>query len=602
MLSKSPNSTYGLLKRLIDTYLRRYLGLLYVSVFFMALAAALTAAIAKLFQPVLDKVLVGGNADYVFPIAGAVALTFIFRGLATYVHTVLLSRIGQSVVSDIQKDVFNHFMGMDMAFFHAHSSGQLISRVVNDVSVMRVAVADCLTGFGKSFLTLVFLIGVMFYQDWILASAALTIFPLAVLFVSRIGKRLRKISGSIQTEIATMSSRLSQTFQGIRQVKAHNAEEFEKSRAGSVIENVRDLSIKSARIGGLSAPMNETLVGFSVFGVILYGGSQIAAGAMTAGELGSFIAAFILAYEPMKRLARINNILQTGLGAAERVFEMLDKPSVILNREEAEPFSSFCPEIEFKDVSFSYEDDRSGELSDMDQDGPPKIMALKNVSFRMPAGTVTALVGPSGGGKSTILNLIPRFYDPDEGEIRFDGRDIRDIDIHDLRKHISLVSQDIVIFDDTVKANIAYASPDTPFEDIVNAAEMAAADEFIRGMPKGYDTILGENGVKLSGGQRQRIAIARAFLKNTPVLLLDEATSALDSESEKLIQNSISCLQKGKTTLVIAHRLTTIQKADQILVIDNGNIMEQGTHSYLLESGGLYHKMARGNTLFGTAA
>lgn len=572
--------TFALLKRIFINYMRPYLGTVLLASFFMLIAALLTAAVAQLFQPMLDKVITKNNQSYILPIAGAFGVTFVLRGIVSYIHTILMNKASQSIVADIQKNLFDHFMRLDLAFFHKHPSGQLISRVVSDVSIMRMAITDTMTGLIKSTLTLIFLLCVMVYQDWKLTTFAIFVFPLAAMFVAKLGKRLRKIARSTQQELGNLSDRLSQTFQGMRQVKAYNAEGFESERAGRAITKVRDLAIKALRIGTLSTPVNETLVGVTVFGIIVYGGYQINAGEMTPGELTAFIAAFTLSYEPMKKLAKLNNTLQTGLGAAERVFDMLDTRPSMQDRPGAKDIDFERPAIAFENVSFSYPDT-------MDK-------AIDTISFHMPPGQVTALVGPSGSGKSTILNLIPRFYDVTDGRIMIDGIDIRDLSIQSLRANIALVSQDITIFDDTIFANIAYGGRIDSDDDVINAAKMAAADEFIREMPDGYDTRVGENGVKLSGGQKQRISIARAILNDAPILLLDEATSALDNESERLIQNSLLELQKGRTTLVIAHRLSTIQNADNIIVLDAGKIVEQGKHSDLLAQRGLYANMHNG--------
>ena len=566
-----------IVKRLTSAYVRPYLGHLMLAVVFMATAAAMTAAIAQLMQPVLDDVLYGSKADMIFPVSLAIFGTFVVRGITTYIHTVLMNKIGQSIVADVQRDLFNHFMLLDLSFFHANPSGQLISRVVNDVNVMRSAVTETLTGFGKSAFTLVFLIGVMFYQDWKLTLAAFIILPFVSVFVVYLGKRLRQVSKSIQEEMGNLSELLTQTFQGIRLVKAYTMEDREKGRSGQAINVVRDLNIKSVQIRNLSTPVNEILIGFIFAGIIAYGGYEVLAGRLTPGQLASFLAAFTLAYEPMKKLAKLNNNLQMGLGAAERVFDMLDLKPTIVSKPNSRTVEFSKPEIDFRDVCFSYEC----------EDG----LALSGVSFTARPGKVTALVGPSGGGKSTIMNLIPRFYDVDSGEVKIAGHNVSDLNIANLRQSISLVSQDITIFNDTVYENIRYGSPAASEEDVYNAARSAAAHDFISSFPEGYDTVVGEDGVKLSGGQRQRIAIARAILKDAPILLLDEATSALDNESEKLVQDALRELEKGRTTLVIAHRLTTVQAADQILVLDRGQIIERGTHDDLLKSGGVYATM-----------
>jgi len=417
----------------------------------------------------------------------------------------------------------------------------------------------------------------MFYKDWQLSIAAFIIFPFAAMFVVHIGRRLRKVSRSIQGEMASLTDILSQIFQGVRQVQAYGMEKHEEKRAGSVIDKVKNFNIKSVKISNLSTPVNDTLIGIVMMGIIVYGGYKSTAGEMTAGQLMSFLAAFTLAYEPMKKLAKLNGTLQTGLGAAERVFAMIDRKPSIRQKRGAKALKTKSPSITFDNVNFRYdgEDDK----------------ALGGVSFEAKSGSITALVGPSGSGKTTIINLIPRFYDPLEGAVSINGKDLRDLSLKSLREHIALVSQDITIFDESVRDNIAYGLKGASDKDVIKAAKAAAAHEFIEGLSEGYDTVLGEDGVKLSGGQRQRISIARAILRNAPILLLDEATSALDNESEALIQRALQGLQKGRTTIVIAHRLSTVQNANQIIVLDEGKIAEKGTHKTLLKKAGLYAKM-----------
>ncbi|MDH5723180.1 MAG: ABC transporter ATP-binding protein/permease, partial [Alphaproteobacteria bacterium] len=494
-----------LLKRIFKTYLIEYINLVILAVIFMILAAAMTALIALLMQPILDDVLVAKKENLILAICYAVAATFVCRGVVTYVHTVLMNKIGQSIVADVQRDLFSHFTTMDMAFFHANTSGSLLARVVNDVNVMRIAVSDTLTGFGKSFFTLVFLVAVMFSQDWQLTLASFIVLPVVSGFMIYIGRRLRKISKATQSKVGDLSALLSQSFQGVRLIKSYNMEGKERERISNAINNVRDLNIKTVKVSTLSTPFNETLIGGIFAAIIAYGGYQVLNDQMTAGELASFIAAFTLAYEPLKKLSRLNNSLQIGLGASERIFEMMDTQPSVKDKENAVVLNTKKPDIIFDAVTFQYKDtDKS---------------ALNNISFNVPSGKVTALVGPSGCGKSTIINMILRFYDVDSGKITIDGTDIKDISLKSLRDHIALVSQDITIFNDTVADNIRYGKPDASQKEIEDAAEMAAAHEFIRGFPKGYDTIVGEHGVKLSGGQKQRISIARAILKDAPILL-----------------------------------------------------------------------------------
>jgi len=573
-LPLSSPKTWDMVKRIARNYLKPYTGQLILAVFFMLIAAGMTAAFATIIEPVMDKVLVGGQKDAVWGLGLGIFLIFFIRGGAGYFEAILMNKVGQSIVADIQNQMFGRFLDLDLKFFHENPSGQLISRVINDVNALRAAITGCLLGIGKSLITLILLIGVMFYQDWVLALATLTIFPLAAVFVAKIGKKLRRMSGDIQESQAKLSDRLSQIFQGVRLVKAYGMEPFERKTAKGSIDTVKKLMIKSVRTANLSTPFNETLVGLVVFGIIVYGGYQVAAGQTTAGELLSFITAFSMSYEPMKKLARLNNTLQMGLGAGERVFDMIDQAADVKDANDARDITVKQPEIKFDSVSFHYDNNNK--------------KALDNISITMPAGQVTALVGRSGSGKTTIMNLIPRFFDTNKGDISIGGHKIKDFTLESLRRSIALVSQDITIFDDTAMANIAYGSQGASEEQIIQAAIDAEADEFIRSLPDGYQTKLGEDGVSLSGGQRQRISIARAILRDAPILLLDEATSALDNEAERAIQETLAKIQKGRTTLVIAHRLSTIQNADQILVMEEGQVVESGKHDDLLSQKGVY--------------
>lgn len=579
LLSKKKKSaSWPLISRLVKGYLRPYVGQLVWAILFMLIAAAMTAAFAALVQPVIDDVLVAGRQGRILGLSTVIMILFLIRGATTYFHTITMNTIGQSIVADAQRKLFAHFMELDLRFFHDHPSGELMSRVVNDVNVMRMAVTEVLTSIGKSLITFIFLAGVMFYQDWKLALAAFTIFPVAALFVVWIGKRLRKQSGKIQTGMADLSDHLSQIFQGVRLVKAYGMENHETDRADKKIDALRDIIIKTEKIANLSTPVNEFLAGLVLFGILLYGGWEVANERTTAGALMSFITAFIMSYEPLKRLAKLNNKLQIGLGAAERLFDMLDTKASIIDQPEIRTDKIKAPTINFENVEFQYHDDEQ--------------RALNGITFDIPGGKVTALVGASGSGKTTIMNLIPRFFDVTGGRILLEGTDLRDMSVSELRSRIALVSQDITIFDDTALANIAYGRAGASYEEVVAAAKAAEAHEFIEGLPNGYDTRLGEEGLRLSGGQRQRIAIARAILRDAPILLLDEATSALDNESERAIQETLNRFRLGRTTLVIAHRLSTVQNADQILVLDGGHIIEAGDHNSLMaKDGGIYSRM-----------
>ncbi|UEM23775.1 ABC transporter ATP-binding protein/permease [Skermanella mucosa] len=569
-------ATWPLLKRLVLTYLKPYRWILAQALLWMAVAAATTGMMAKLMEPIIDEVFQNRNQAMLLPVAAGVLIAFGLRGISTYFHSVQMNKIGQRIVADVQGDMYAHLLRSDLSFFHGTSAGQLISRMVNDVGLMRLAVAECLTGLGKSVLTLVILVGVMFHQDWVLATGAFVVFPVAAYFVARIGKRLRKVSANTQAELGHFSTILNQTLQGARHVKAYGMETYEQKRVGGIIENLYELVHKGFRVSAMSGPVTEILSGLAIVTVIVYGGYQVISGERTPGALFSFITAFLLAYEPMKRMAKLNGQLQGGLAAADRVFALLDTAPAIVDRAGARTLDVARHDVRFDDVHFSYGDDKQ---------------ALHGITLDVPDGQTVALVGPSGAGKSTLLNLIPRFYDVTGGAVRIGGVDVRDVTLESLRSRIALVSQEVALFDDSIRANIAYGRIGATEDEIIAAAKAAAAHDFILGLPDGYDTLVGEFGVKLSGGQRQRISIARAMLRNAPILLLDEATSALDTESERAVQGALRALQRGRTTLVVAHRLSTIVDADRVYVIDGGRVAETGTHAELLRRDGIYARL-----------
>jgi len=580
-LSTNPNNikpatTRILIKRLFIEHVRKHVSWLIIALSLMMVVAGTTAGLAFLMETILDDVFTAKSKQSLYFAASIVMSLFVAKGLATYGQTVIMSFVGQRILADLQKSMFGHLVNGDLSFFHNHSSGALIAHFINDVEKMRGTVAGVITAIGRDSLTLIFLIGVMFYQDWLLTLASFFAFPTAILPLVKIGKKIRKVSANTQNEIGQFTTLLNETFTGIRHVKAAGMEDYEKSRASTLIEKVFKLVFRAARTKAAAYPIMETLGGTAIVIVICYGGWQVIEGTRSTGTFFSFVTALLLAYDPVKKLVNLNAQLQEGLAATERVFKVLDVHPKIVDQPNALRVDEAKGNIIFENISFSY---------------LKNVPLIDKISLTIKKGQTVALVGHSGAGKTTILNLICRFFDPASGRITLDGTDIRKITMSSLRSNLALVSQDVTLFNDTIKENIAYGTKETALPEIQKAAKHAAAHDFIMELPDGYDTMIGENGVKLSGGQRQRIAIARAMLKNAPILLLDEATSSLDTKSERAVQEALSNLMQNRTTIVVAHRLSTIQSADLIHVIDEGRIAESGNHEELLQLNGAYAKL-----------
>src|ERR1700730_575880 len=569
-------SSLALVQRLVRDFIWRHAGMIALAFLCMGLTAGSTALLAWLMEPVLDRIFIARDASLLLLLGGAALVLALIKGFADYGQTVLMNRVGQRVIAHIQIASFARLLRADLAYFNATSSGLLISRLTNDVGLLRNAAGNVLAGIGRDAVTVVFLVGLMFYQDWVLALIAFFAFPVAIRPIIGIGRRMRRVSANTQAEMGQLTTLLNQTFQGARHVKAYGMEEYEERRAAGLFERIFALADRANRTRARATPLMETLGGAAIAVVILYGGQQVISGARTPGAFFSFITALLLAYQPLKALAILNANLQEGLAAAQRVFQLLDIEPAIRDRPDARPLRVATGEVRFEAVRFGY---------------GPGTVALDGISLTVPGGSTVALVGPSGAGKSTMLNLIPRFYDVEDGAISIEEEALRSLTLASLRGAIALVAQEVSLFDDTVRANIAYGRLGAPQSDIEAAAAAAGADLFTRDLPQGYDTPVGEHGVRLSGGQRQRLVIARAMLKDAPILLLDEATSALDSESERQVQAALRSLMRGRTTIVIAHRLSTVIGADLICVLDRGRIVETGRHAQLLARNGLYARL-----------
>jgi ATP-binding cassette, subfamily B, bacterial MsbA len=568
--------TAGPAGRLLRDHVRPQLRWLIVAALCMSVYAGTTAGQAWIMEPILDHVFVAQDRLVLLLVPVVVLVLALLKAGSAYGQAVLMARIGQRVIADLQQRLFDHLIGADLGYLVARGPGHVISRLTYDTQQLRMAVTTALTTVVRDLLTMLGLVGLMIHQDWQLAGVALLGCPAAIWPLQRLGRRMRKVSRQTQSHMAKLTGRLDQTFLGIRQVKADHREADESRRTGALIEQLFDLNFKAARVNAVNGPIMEVVGGCAVAVVVLFGGYQVLTGHTTPGAFFSFVAALLFTYRPLKTLANLHTQLQVGLAAAERIYGLLDRQPTVREAPGAGPLAVDRGEIQFKGVRFGYRPNRP---------------TLRGLDLVIPAGLSVALVGPSGAGKSTMLNLILRFYDVDQGAVLIDRQDVRGVSFASLRAAIALVSQDVDLFDGSVHANIAYGRPDASLAAIVAAAEAAAAHEFITALPQGYDTEIGPSGYSLSGGQRQRLGIARAMLKDAPILLLDEATSALDSEAERIVQTALRRLMRGRTTVVIAHRLSTVIGADLIAVIEHGQVVETGTHRALLARGGSYAQL-----------
>ena len=566
-----------ILNRLFKDSIKPYSFKLLSSLFFMVIIALSTGATAWLLDPAIDKIFLDKDESMLLLIPIAIILTLFVKSIATYIQIIILNGVAQNIIADTQIRLFKKIINADLAWIHKIHSAKIISNFLYDVTLLQDSVSSSLANGVKDILTLICLVGVMYYQDWQLATISIIAFPLVGVLTRRLGKRIKKASTETQEETGVLASILSENLDGTRIVKAYQQEKQEIVKLKeSVIRRMQKI-LKGINARGAASPFAEFLAGFGIAGALYYAGLRGLQGELALNEFVSFLGAMMLAFQPLRRLAQINATLQEGFAAAIRVFSLLDQKSLINEIKNAPDLTIKKSDITLENVTLSYE----GQLNS----------ALKEVNIHIPHGKTTALVGPSGSGKSSILNLIPRFYDPDSGTVKIDNQDIKNQTISSLRSSIALVSQEPILFDMSIHDNIRYGRPEATKEEVIEAAEAAAAHDFITQLPNQYETIVGEKGYSLSGGQKQRLSIARAFLKNSPILLLDEATSSLDAESEHLVQKAISTLMKDRTTLVIAHRLSTIINSDQIIVLDSGKISELGTHKELIEKDGIYKKL-----------
>ena len=562
-----------ILKRLFRDYTKKHIKQLLTSIFFTLLLAASTSAVAYLLDPAIKKLFIEKDQKLIFVIPACIVLAFFVKGVSLYIAKVIMITVSEEVRRDIQTDMFGVLIKADTQLIDSQHSGKFLSNLTNDVNLITGLVSTAILNIAKDTLSLIGLLSVMFYQNWKLSLVALIMIPLASLAAKTLGKRIGKVSVEQMEKAGVLSTYLIEVFKNHRLIKIFQKESHEKTRATKLINELKDRSRKISIVFVRASPIMEALTGIMIACLIFYSAKLIMRNELDINNFFSFLAAMMLAYQPVRSLATVNISINQGLAGAKRILPILDRKNKIDDHKDAKEIKITEGNIKFKDISFKYESE---------------IEILKSINMDISGGKMTSIVGHSGAGKSTILNLIPRFYDCDKGDIEIDGQSIYLSKIYSLRKNISLVSQDTTLFDDTIKNNIAYANMEASQKEIEEAAKHSYAKEFIEKLPQGYDTIIGENGIRLSGGEKQRLSIARAILKKSSIILLDEATSSLDAETESKIQEAITFLTKNKTTIVIAHRLSTILNSDRIYVIDQGKIAGQGNHEELLQSSNAY--------------
>lgn len=552
-----------------------YRNKLALAVICMVGFSAFTALTAYLIKPMMDDIFVKQNLAMLKLMPPLILVVFFLKGLCEWGNDNLLQSVGLSIVASLRQELYGHIQEMPLSFFDRTSTGVLMSRITNDVSEIQAAVTKALTGVIRDSFTVVGLIFVVFYQNWRLAFLAVFVLPIAFYPLFAFGSRLRKLATRRQETMGDLTVVLHETISGARIVKAFGMEDYEKNRFYNQNQQVLRYNLKFVWIDALASPLMEFIGAIGIAGIIGYGGYQVIQGSSTPGTFFSFLGGILMLYKPIKNISKVNSIVQKGIASILRVYAILDEKSDLVEKPDAVELTPIRRSVEFRHVCFSYGDE----------------MVLHDIHLKVRVGEVIALVGSSGGGKTTLVNLIPRFYDVRSGSILIDGTDIREVTLRSLRNQIAIVTQQSFLFNDTVRSNIAYGDPDKSEQDIITASKAAYAYDFIMQLPRGFDTVIGEQGMRLSGGQRQRICIARAILRDAPILILDEATSSLDSESELEVQRALENLMQGRTTFVIAHRLSTIQFADRILVVSNGRIVEEGSHAHLLDRNGEYRRL-----------
>jgi len=566
-----------ILKRLYREHIKRYFKRILLALVLSLIVAASTSATAWLLDPAIKKIFIDQDRTLAWVIPIGIVIAFSSKGISLYFARINIIRVGHRIAGELQKKIANSILSSDIQTLENRHSGKYISNIMYDCSQVQGLVSTGVLNIMKDSFSLIALVSLMFYQNWKLASFAIFMMPLAIVFAKSLGKRIGKVQGEVGEISGNLTSFLSEIFKASKMIRIYQKEEKENKNAQNVIDRLVEKNIKIASVMIRATPIMETLTGFMIAGFIYYSGKLISVGELEINNFFSFLAAMMLAYQPIRSIATINMTIYQGSAAAKRIFNVIDEPIKTKNDDSLPDLQIKKSNIKFDGINFHYLN--------------TKERAIKDINIEIKGGSMTAFVGQSGAGKSTIVNLLPRFYEPQKGSIFIDGQNIHKISLNSLRKNISLVSQDVILFDDTINSNISYADVEASQEEINKACEFAAADEFIKKLPDGYKTLIGENGVRLSGGQKQRISIARAILKKSPIILLDEATSSLDADSEQIVQNAISNLTKNKTTLVIAHRLSTIHNADQIFVLKNGSIIGFGNHDHLIKNSEEYKSL-----------